>query len=115
MTPENLLQNIPDNLHEEVIEILAQNSNVKIERIISPAHSTPDSKWYNQTSAELVIVLKGEAVILFEDKNECRLKVGDYLNIPAHTVHQVKWTTTESETIWLAVHYQLEFTSNHSP
>jgi len=105
MTPKNLLQNIPDNLDQEFIEILTQNDNVKIERIISAGHSTPDTEWYNQTTHELVLVLKGEAIILFEDRSESQLSEGDYLNIPAHTKHQVKWTTTESETIWLAVHY----------
>ena len=28
-----------------------------------------------------------------------------YLNIPAHTKHKVKWTSSTVETVWLTVHY----------
>ena len=51
------------------------------------------------------MVLKGEAVLLFEEGTTKNLKPGDYLNIPAHTKHKVEWTEPDSETIWLAVHY----------
>ena len=76
-----------------------------MERIISKGHISPATGWYDQSQAEWVIVLQGEAIITFENNKEYHLVVGSYLNIPAHTKHKVKWTIPETETIWLAVHY----------
>ena len=101
----NIFDAIPDNLSDEVFEILAENKNVKIERIISKGHSSPDTGWYDQEQNEWVIVLKGEAIISFEDDTSVTLTAGDYLNINAHQKHKVKWTAPDIETIWLAVHY----------
>jgi mannose-6-phosphate isomerase-like protein (cupin superfamily) len=56
--------------------------------------------------AERVIVLKGAARIRFED-GIVEMKVGDFVNIPAHKKHRVEWTTVEERTIWLAVHYTI--------
>jgi len=50
-------------------------------------------------------LLQGEAIIGFEEREDVHLKAGDYLNIPLHVKHQVKWTRPNSETIWLAIHY----------
>ncbi|BAJ00656.1 hypothetical protein SVI_0685 [Shewanella violacea DSS12] len=33
--------------------------------------------------------------------------MGDYVDIAAHCKHRVTWTSTETETLWLAVHYLL--------
>jgi len=52
-----------------------------------------------------VIVLQGEAVLLFDDEISVRLKTGDFINIAAHKKHRVEWTSPDVETIWLAVHY----------
>ena len=30
---------------------------------------------------------------------------GDYVNIPVHKRHRVEWTTPDTPTVWLAVHY----------
>jgi len=61
------------NLPEELIEILAQNENIKIERIISEGHTSPKNFWYNQETNEFVILLKGEAEILFENDERVKL------------------------------------------
>ncbi len=105
MKIKNIFESIPENLDEEVFELLAQSEKVKIERIISKGHSSPTSGWYNQDQNEWVVVLKGEAVISFENGEEVELKAGSHINIPAHTKHKVKWTHPEVETVWLAVHY----------
>lgn len=103
----NLLSHIPPSLPEEVFEELVKTPSVRIERIISRGHTTPKSDWYDQDEHEWVLVVKGEARILFEaDQREVYLQEGDYLNIPAHQRHQVSWTTPDQETIWLAVFYQ---------
>ncbi len=101
----NIFDSIPDNLDEEVFDFLLQNNHFKIERIISKDQSSPKFGWYNQDKNEWVIVLKGEALISFENDEEVNLKVGSYLDIPAHTKHKVKWTDPETETIWLAITY----------
>ncbi len=51
------------------------------------------------------MLLKGKAVIAFADKASVTLRVGDYISIKAHEKHRVEWTDPESETIWLAVHF----------
>lgn len=101
----NIFSSIPDELDNEVIESLLENESIKIERIVSKGQSSPQSGWYDQQFNEWVIVLQGEAVILFENDREVRLKNGDYLNIPAHNKHKVSWTDPQVETIWLAIHY----------
>ena len=30
---------------------------------------------------------------------------GDYLHIPARTLHRVEWTSADESTVWLAVFY----------
>ena len=105
MKPANIFASIPEDPDDEQIDLLAQNENVRIERIISKGHSTPVSDWYDQEKDEWVIVLKGAAVLAFENAQDVRLESGDYLNIPAHTRHRVKWTQPDLETVWLAIHY----------
>ncbi len=105
MNKSNIFSAIPDDLPQELFDVLAENQSVKIERIVSRGHASPDSGWYDQGSDEWVIVLKGEAVVAFEEGDEQRLVVGDYLNIPAHVKHKVSWTDPDRETVWLAVHY----------
>jgi len=105
MESENIFESIPKNLDQEVFELLVQNENIKIERIISKGHTSPETGWHDQEKIEWVIVLKGEAIISFEHGKELNLKAGDYINIPANTKHKVTWTNQTSETIWIAIHY----------
>ncbi|OZG71663.1 cupin [Hahella sp. CCB-MM4] len=101
----NIFDSIPQDLSAEVFERLAGNSQVKIERIISLGHRSPETGWYDQEQHEWVMVVKGEAVISFDNGNDVRLRTGDYLDIPARQKHKVSWTDPENETIWLAVFY----------
>lgn len=105
MKKTNIFADIPKQLHEELFENIISKDSLKIERIISKGHISPNSGWYDQENDEWVIVLQGEAVLSFENKEEVRLKAGDYINIPAHTKHKVSWTLPEKETIWLVIHY----------
>ena len=105
MDTGNIYNLIPDDLSNEVFEILAQNTTVSIERIISRGHTSPETGWYDQDKAEWVIVLTGEASIAFEHDTVVELKPGDYINIPPHKKHKVISTSSDPETIWLAVHY----------
>ena len=103
---QNLFQNIPDHLHDELVEIITESDGIRIERIVSKGHSSPDAFWYDQDKNELVILLKGKATLRIEGEIETRLMgPGDYLDIKAHVRHQVAWTEPLIETVWLAVHY----------
>ncbi|SFD60000.1 cupin domain-containing protein [Pseudoalteromonas denitrificans] len=102
---DNIYSDIPKDLSSEIFEDLIESSNVKIERIISNGHSSPKIGWYDQAQNEWVIILKGEAIITFENDSSVHLKAGGYVNIQAHQKHKVSWTIENTETIWLAVHY----------
>lgn len=101
----NIFCSLPDKSEHESFEELLRHENIKIERIVSQGHASPEKGWYDQKGNEWVIVLEGAGSILFESGGEVNLKKGDYLNIPAHTRHKVTWTDPDSVTIWLAIHY----------
>lgn len=101
----NIFDDIPAKLHKEVIESLVDSENVRVERIISKGHTSPDTGWYDQDRNEWVVVLKGAAVLSFTDESSVSLKAGDYINIPAYEKHKVTWTDPDTETIWLAILY----------
>jgi len=101
----NLLDRLPEDLDREYFETLLARDNLRIERIVSRGHSSPASGWYDQPRGEWVLVLRGAAVIAYEDGREVRLEAGSYENIPPHRRHRVKWTDPEVDTVWLAVHY----------
>ncbi len=101
----NLFESIPQNLTNEVFEQLIESDSVRIERIITKGHTSPKSGWYDQEQHEWVVLLKGNAVIAFDDKASVTLRAGDYISIKAHEKHRVDWTDPEIETIWLAVHF----------
>jgi cupin 2 domain-containing protein len=102
----NLHTDIPQHLPSELLTTLLEATNVRIERIVSHGHASPEGFWYDQDQHEWVIVLKGAARLQFEDdKRQVEMKPGDFMNIPAHRRHRVEWTTPDEPTIWLAVHY----------
>ncbi len=100
----NLFENLPTSIPIELIHVLAASHPVRIERIVSHGHSSPDGFWYDQEEHEWVIVLKGAARLQFED-TAVDMKPGDFVNIPAHKRHRVDWTTSDEPTIWLAVFF----------
>lgn len=106
MKIDNFFANLTANPESEIFEILAGNSKVKIERIISLGQSTPPGDWYDQEMNEWVILLEGFAGILFEGEPTIHiLNPGDYLLIPAHVRHRVEFTDKYKPSVWLAVHY----------
>lgn len=100
----NLLASVPSNLPAELFEVLLSKSNVRIERIVSHGHSSPEDFWYDQNDHEFVVVLQGAARLRFED-GEIELRAGSFVEIPAHKRHRVEWTTPDEPTVWLAIHY----------
>jgi len=103
---KNIFSSTPEKIPEEIFQSILSTDRLKIERIISKGHASPEGYWYDQDANEWVILLKGKAALAFEgNKKTIEMKPGDYLNIPSHTKHRVKWTDLSQETIWLAVHY----------
>ena len=100
----NLLASIPSSLPEEVFETVLRKPKLRIERIVSHGHSSPDGFWYDQSEPEFVVMLQGAARLRFDDA-EIELKPGSFVDIPAHKRHRVEWTTPNEPTIWLAIHY----------
>ena len=103
---KNLFADLPASLPEELIEVLAENEHIRIERIVSTGHASPTGYWYDQEEHEWVIVLKGEAKVVFDDDKLVVMNVGDHILIPAHRKHRVEWTTPDTPTVWLAVFYR---------
>ena len=103
---KNLFTDLPTKLPDEIITTIVEANTVRIERIASHGHASPEGFWYDQDQHEWVVLVKGLARLLF-DANEkpVLMKPGDFVNIPAHTKHRVEWTTPDEPTIWLAVHY----------
>lgn len=102
----SLLEDIPKELPEELFDIICSTDHIKIERIISRGHASPDGFWYDQEKNEFVLVVKGSAGLKLENENDIVvLKPGDFLNIQNHVKHRVEWTDSTCDTIWLAVYY----------
>ena len=106
MVTNNLFADLPNRLPEELITVLAQNDHVRVERIVSTGHKSPESFWYDQNETEWVIVLKGEASLRFHGEDAPRVLLpGDYVTIPANRRHRVESTSTLVPTVWLAVFF----------
>jgi cupin 2 domain-containing protein len=88
----------------EVFEPLVSTDNILIERIISTGQVTPSGEWYDQDKDEWVLLLQGEASLVYADGSKVRLIAGNYLLIPAHQKHRVEYTSSEPPCIWLAIH-----------
>jgi cupin 2 domain-containing protein len=54
----NIFGNIPENLPQELIEIITESREVRIERIVSRGHSSPPGYWYDQKNNEFVLLIK---------------------------------------------------------
>lgn len=105
MTVENLFALIPPTLASEAFEDIVNTDSIRIERILSKGHTSPETGWYDQEGHEWVLVLQGSARVAFDDGREVFLGRGDYINIPAHEKHRVSWTDPDQVTVWLAVFY----------
>ena len=103
----NLLSAVPAELPGECVEVLASLEDLRIERIVSRGHVSPDHFWYDQDETEWVLLIAGRARLRFRDPIETvDLKAGDWLTIQAHRQHRVDWTTPEEDTIWLAIFHR---------
>ena len=103
---KNIFWDLPRVIIEEMSETVLDTEHFILERIISSGQMTPPGEWYDQDTGEWVILLAGNAGLLFEGETEVRvMRPGDYVHIPAHRRHRVEWTDREQKTVWLALHY----------
>lgn len=103
---KNILADIPEQMPEELFTLILQHQNLKIERIVSRGHTSPNNEWYDQNHDEWVLLVQGEAELELAGKSQLiKLQAGDYLLIPAHCKHRVNWTHPEKDTVWLAIHF----------
>lgn len=97
---------MPEQVPEELVEILLRTETLWLERIVSAGQASPPGHWYDQDTAEWVLLLRGRAGLVLEGEDEeIVMQPGDYLLIPAHKRHRVEWTDPEEKTVWLALHY----------
>lgn len=102
----NLTSGLPDAGAAEVFQALLEQGGVTFERIVSFGQATPEGSWYDQEQNEWVLLIAGEAALQIDGEAEPRsLAPGDWIFLPAHCRHRVVWTMQESETVWLAVHW----------
>ena len=115
MNKKNIFQ-LPTDLplanESELFDLIFQqkrtnNKKLHIERIVSTGQQSPaDGTWYDQDNHEWVILLEGEATLMFEEKAEAvTLQKGDYLHIPPHCRHRVIQTSEKPPCVWLAIHF----------
>ena len=79
----NLFTDVPHPLPDELVTTLLEAADVRIERIVSHGHASPEGFWYDQQQNEWVVLLTGAARLRFEDET-VDMKPGDFVNIPAH-------------------------------
>lgn len=104
----NLFADLPADLKlpEELVEVLSESKHVRIERIVSTGHASPEGFWYDQREHEWVVVLRGAAQLQFEDEvSPLTMMPGDQLLIRAHRRHRVVMTSPNEPTVWLAVFF----------
>ena len=52
MKPRNIYDSLPIDLNAEAIDEIIRAPGVRIERIVSKGHTSPDSGWYDQDENE---------------------------------------------------------------
>ncbi len=102
----NLFEDLPAETPGEVFESILKSPELELERIVSSGQSTPEGQWLKQERHEWVVLLQGDAELVFRDGSKCLLSPGDYVNIPSSCEHRVERTSREGQTVWLALHYR---------
>ena len=102
----NIYSDIPAIMKEELTEVILQSPHFRIERIISHGQCSPEGFWYDQDDNEWVVLLRGHAVLRFDNQSEpVLLNPGDFIHIDKHVRHRVESTDPDQDTVWLAVFY----------
>jgi cupin 2 domain-containing protein len=103
-SPSDLFAGLPQELPGELLTTLLNAASVRVERIVSYGHASPDGLWDDQEQHEWVALWKGAVKPRFEDP-AVELKRGDFINTPAFTKHRVEGTTPDEPTVWLGLRH----------
>ena len=111
---QNITDDIPLSVPNEIFEPLLSGSNFRMERIVSDGQASPKDFWYDQAENEWVLLLQGSATLELETPSDVETKSielitlspGNYLLIPKHQRHRVSATDPKEKTIWLAIHFE---------
>jgi len=98
--PMNIFEPPDLPLSNELITILYEGGNARVERIISTGQV---SDWYDQPETEFVVLLQGSAVIEYGNGKTAALSKGDSLLLKPHERHRVSYTSNDPPCIWLCV------------
>jgi cupin 2 domain-containing protein len=93
---------------EEIFEKLIPDTGVLIERIVSTGQTTYPGVWYDQERDEWVVLLQGNARLIWENGKALNMESGDWVLIPAHERHRIDYTSSQPPCIWLAIHAKLQ-------
>lgn len=67
---KNIDSDIPGDCPDELLQTVLRAESVRIERIVSHGHASPEGFWYDQEAAEWVAVLMAAARLRFDgDEN----------------------------------------------
>ena len=101
----SIFSEVPENLPDELVEVLEERPGVRLERIVSRGHASPPGFWYDQETDEWVMLVSGKAELEFEgEKGPFTMTQGDWVFIPAGRRHRVLWTDPGNDTVWVALH-----------
>jgi len=67
---ETLFEGIPAELPKEIFDTICATEGVKIERIVSRGHASPEGFWYDQEKNEFVLVVRGSAGLKLENEDD---------------------------------------------
>ena len=108
MKTGSVLDDVPTKLDAEQFTDLVREGVVRIRRIVSTGHTT---SWLDPDDEEWVIVLKGAAVLRFEEGDrKLTMRPGDWCYIPTGCRHRVEETSDKEATVWIAVHFKASAT-----
>ncbi len=87
---------------KEITTVVWEDARIRIEKIVSFGHVTPENNVYCQKEAEWVSVLMGRGILYFPDTDrKTILEAGDHMMILPGIRHSVIYTSKPC--IWLCV------------
>ncbi len=98
--PLNIFEDIPPTLPEELIDVLAATGPLRIERIVSMGHASPEGFWYDQESDEWVLLVRGSGLFAVRAGMTAARHSLEAGRLPAtsraHRRHKVEWILIRS-------------------